>query len=197
MFVYIGVLLPFIISPGASYALTIAAVEKKGFIGTRDVIVGTVLGIAVHALFAAAGISTLVMEVPYFTHFIKIFGSIMLIYLGFTILLSLLTPRSAEKHSISVKKVFMFNLLNIKPVLLYLTVIPSFIQEYENTGIYMHYIYFGTAHILLQTAWLLVLGYIVSVMTHQKLRWIIKLISLTGSLFLIVLGGMNLINFIR
>ncbi|PRO66468.1 LysE family translocator [Alkalicoccus urumqiensis] len=195
IYTYIALLLPFIISPGASYVLTIAAVEKEGFSGVYRVILGTVLGIAAHASLAAMGISTLLLELPQLFSVIQVIGYLMLIYLGVSILRNLFKVTQPPAKIITTTRVFLLNIFNVKPLLLYVTIIPSFLQNTE-ISLYLHYLYVGITHISLQITWLLFLGCFTMGAKKINLHRILTFFSAGGSLFLIALGVFQLVKLV-
>ncbi|WP_444684574.1 LysE family translocator [Alkalicoccus luteus] len=196
MYTSIAVLLPFVVSPGASYVLTLAAVEQAGLKGVRTVISGTVAGIAIHVLLAAFGVSALLLQLPELMSAVRIVGSMMLIYIGIILLRALFVSGGQQnRQSITFRRVFLLNLLNIKPLLLYITIIPS-LSPYSGWELSVHYAVIGFVHITMQIGWLTLLGWLTAVAAAGKLYSLIRILSGAGSLFLIGMGFWNLLLWI-
>ncbi|NJP39049.1 LysE family translocator [Alkalicoccus luteus] len=194
MLTSIAVLLPFVFSPGASYVLTLAAVEQTGLKGVRPVISGTVAGIAVHVVLASLGVSALLLQLPELMSAVRIVGSLMLIYVGIILLKALFVSNSEPNvQSVTFQRVFLLNLLNVKPLLLYITIIPS-LSPYTGWELSLHYAVIGFVHITLQIGWLTLLGWLTAVAARGKLYKGIRVLSVAGSLFLIGVGVWNLVN---
>lgn len=96
---------PIALSPGASFTLAINNAIQHGIRGTGKIITGTLLGIYTHTFLAGVGITRLVVTYSSLVNTLKILGTAYLLYLAARLI------RSG---------------LNIKAVMLYLTVVPVF-----------------------------------------------------------------------
>ncbi|RIO86203.1 hypothetical protein BUZ06_13470 [Staphylococcus gallinarum] len=91
-----------------------------------------------------------------------------------------------------IKTIYIANILNIKPILLYLTIAPTIFKAHQNINI--QYLDLGITHIVYQTLWLIFLALIIQIANIYKFNMIIKIISFLGALFLIYLGFKEIIN---
>lgn len=153
---------PITLSPGASFTLAMNNAINLGSRGVMRVIAGTALGIYTHALLAGLGIAALLTRYPSLMRALTLLGTGYLVYIALRLILS---ARRAEGVSsvrgptIGIRVAYIANVLNIKAVLLYVTVVPlfagvavgppSFAQSLNN------YLLLGTLHIALHTVWLL------------------------------------------
>ena len=183
---YILILTPFIISPGASFNFTINNVKDKGFNGVYKVIIGTILGILTHIIFVTLGISTLLIKFPFLINSIRILGSVLLVLIAISMIKNLFVKNNKTIFINQIKTIYISNIFNVKPILLYLTIAPTIFDE--SHSIKFQYLNFGITHIIYQMIWLLLLALIIQIANNYKLNIFIKLISFSGSLFLIYFG---------
>ncbi|MEB5791493.1 LysE family transporter [Mammaliicoccus sciuri] len=183
---YILILTPFIISPGASFNFTINNVKDKGFNGVYKVIIGTILGILTHIIFVTLGISTLLIKFPFLINSIRILGSVLLVLIAISMIKNLFVKNNKTIFINQIKTIYISNIFNVKPILLYLTIAPTIFDSSQS--IKFQYLNFGITHIIYQIIWLLFLALIIQIANNYKLNIVIKLISFSGSLFLIYFG---------
>lgn len=188
---YLLILTPFIISPGASFNFTIINVKDQGFRGVYKVIIGTILGIITHILFVTLGISTILIKFPFLINTIRILGSVFLIFIAISMIKNLFKKTQNTVYINKIKTIYIANILNIKPVLLYLTIAPTIFTTYDSITI--QYLNLGITHIVYQILWLIFLALIIQIANIYKLNIFIKMISLLGSLFLIYLGTKEIV----
>ena len=123
-------ILPIALSPGASFAMAVNNAARDGFRGVVPVIAGTAAGIYTHAILAGLGVTRLVAESPSAMGALKICGTIVLFWLSLRMIrsgLSTTAPNDASgANAVGVREAIAANLLNAKPILLYLTVVPLF-----------------------------------------------------------------------
>lgn len=165
---YIGFLIAGIIlniTPGNDtiYILTrsIAQGRKAGYYS----VLGIVSGAAIHTLFAALGLSVILMQSSLLFHIIKYVGVAYLAYLGIIMLVSkkqIIEINCGESNQQSLRKVyrqgFLTNLLNPKVALFYLSFLPQFISAGENYGP-LPFLILGFTFMTTGTLWCLFLAY--------------------------------------
>lgn len=188
---YLLILTPFIISPGSSFNFTIINVKNQGFKGVYKVIIGTILGIITHILLVTFGISTILIKFPFLINTIRILGSVFLIFIAISMIKNLFKKTQNTVYINKIKTIYIANILNIKPVLLYLTIAPTIFTTYDSITI--QYLNLGITHIVYQILWLIFLALIIQIANIYKLNIFIKMISLLGSLFLIYLGAKEIV----
>lgn len=129
--------------------------KKAGFVSLG----GTALGFLFYMLCAAFGITALLMTIPLAYEALKIAGAIYLIYLAWKAIRSPHSPfELANVQTYSNKKLFLMgfltNLLNPKIAMMYLALLPQFIQPHSDT-------------VLLQTLTLGIVQIIVSLIVNS------------------------------
>ncbi|MCX5399944.1 LysE family translocator [Streptomyces sp. NBC_00102] len=159
---FLVAVLPLIATPGASLALLVRHVTDNGRRQALPVILGTVTGLYVHAAFAVAGLSALVMHSSQAFTAVRLTGAVYLVGLG------VWTWRSAspERHVPTASRrdprgrpdsvyaqAMLANVLNPKAASVYLTLVPQFIAPHESFG--GQILTLATAHALLIALWLL------------------------------------------
>lgn len=165
--------------------------KDQGFKGVYKVIIGTILGIITHILFVTFGISTILIKSPFLINIIRILGSVFLIFIAISMIKNLFKKTQNTVYINKIKTIYIANILNIKPVLLYLTIAPTIFTAYDSITI--QYLNLGITHIVYQILWLIFLALIIQIANIYKLNIFIKMISLLGSLFLIYLGAKEIV----
>lgn len=102
---------------------------RSGLRGVAPVIAGTATGIYIHATLAGLGVSNLLARSSAAMWALKIGGTIYLMWLGLRMIgegLSGVTREVTSLDSVKMTSAITANLLNVKPLLLYLTVVPLF-----------------------------------------------------------------------
>ncbi|MEV2217643.1 LysE family translocator [Streptomyces sp. NPDC050997] len=157
---FLAAVLPLVATPGASLALLVQYVTDHGRRQALPVILGTVTGLYIHATFALAGLSALVMHSSQAFTAVKVIGAAYLIGLGLWTWRSAMAPaRAPARRYLPVRsdsvytQALLANLLNPKAASIYLTLVPQFIdadQSFDGQILIL-----ATAHALLTTLWLL------------------------------------------
>ncbi|MEG0482270.1 MAG: LysE family translocator [Acinetobacter sp.] len=129
--------------------------KKAGFVS----LAGTALGFLFYMLCAAFGITALLMTIPLAYEALKIAGAIYLIYLAWKAISSPHSPfELTNVQTYSNKKLFLMgfltNLLNPKIAMMYLALLPQFIQPHSDA-------------VLLQTLTLGIVQIIVSLIVNS------------------------------
>lgn len=121
--------MPIALSPGASFTLALNNAVTQGARGVLRVIVGTALGIYTHAILTSIGISALLLRYPALMRALTLLGTGYLVYLASRLIQrgwqgSARSPTSGR--SLGIRVAYVANVLNIKAILLYVTVVPLF-----------------------------------------------------------------------
>lgn len=188
---FLAAVLPVVATPGASLALLVQHVTDNGRRQALPVILGTATGLYIHATFAIAGLSALVMHSSQAFTAVKVIGAAYLIGLGVwtwrsaTASVHAPTRRQLPVRSDSVyTQALLANVLNPKAASIYLTLVPQFIEtdHYFDGQI----LTLATAHALLMTLWLLAWTVLIrrASQTLQKPRFKRTAAKITAGMFL-------------
>ncbi len=159
-----------IITPGPDliYVLTkgISGGRKAGLISAA----GVTLGIFVHTVFAALGLSVILKTSALAFTIVKVIGAGYLIYLGIKMLISKSELKMQNEEVVSIRKVFtqglISNTLNPKVALFFMAFLPQFIKS-GTTGVSpIPFLILGTIFALFTLAFLAVLGYFSGAVGH-------------------------------
>jgi threonine/homoserine/homoserine lactone efflux protein len=154
---FIAAIIPIALSPGASFSMAVSNAAGSGFRGVVPVILGTAAGISVHATLAGLGVSRLMIRSPAAMHALRIFGAIYLFWLAFRMIKDgAFAARRIDVNSarsVGLTDAITANLLNIKPLVLYLTVVPLFLGVEPNS-----YFVAASIHISIMAAFLALCG---------------------------------------
>jgi len=161
---FLGLSWILIITPGPDliYVLTkgISTGRKAGLISA----VGVTLGILVHTIFAALGLSIILKTSAIAFTIVKIVGAAYLIYLGLKSLLSKSEFKMKKDERISSKKIFtqglISNTLNPKVALFFMAFLPQFIKTSVTENISpIPFLILGLVFALCTLIFLATLGY--------------------------------------
>ncbi len=181
-------ILPVALSPGASFTLAMNNTVQHGMRGTGRIILGTLLGIYTHALLAGLGITQLIAAYPALMNTIKIIGTAYLIYLAIRLIRSGLNAQdlafTSGNRSTGIKEAYLANVLNIKAIMLYLTVVPAFAGGGATPW---SYLVLASIHIAIMALWLLFAGQMLirsaAKISTRKLK---KVIDIGGGTLLLI-----------
>jgi threonine/homoserine/homoserine lactone efflux protein len=181
-------ILPVALSPGASFTLAMNNVVQQGMRGTGRIILGTLLGIYTHALLAGLGITRLIAAYPALMNTIKIIGTAYLIYLAIRLIRSGLNAQdlafTSGNRSTGIKEAYLANVLNIKAIILYLTVVPAFAGSGATPW---SYLVLASIHVAIMALWLLFAGQMLihsaAKISTRKLK---KVIDIGGGTLLLI-----------
>lgn len=183
------------ISPGPSWIYVISTTLRQDANAGRIAVLGNAVGIAIHVVAAACGLSALLSVSAMAYAAVKFAGASYLVYLGIRMirrpvaLLEIETPASGIRHRTIFCEALLVSLLNPKLAVLMLALLPQFINPargnvaYQTLGI-------GSLHILIATV---VLATVVQLSSHSakifqpsmKFRTVMRYL---GGCFLIALG---------
>lgn len=181
-------ILPVALSPGASFTLAMNNAVQQGMRGTGRIILGTLLGIYTHALLAGLGITRLIAAYPALMNTIKIIGTAYLIYLAIRLIRSGLNAQdlafNSGNPSTGIKEAYLANVLNIKAIMLYLTVVPAFAGSGATPW---SYLVLASIHVAIMSLWLLFAGQMLirsaAKISTRKLK---KVIDIGGGTLLLI-----------
>jgi threonine/homoserine/homoserine lactone efflux protein len=142
-----------VLIPGPNMVYVISRSLLFGSSGGLMAVVAVALGSVTHMLMAAFGISALVVRVPHALDVLRAAGAVVLAYLAWKALVA--APRMLDRQDMSrngVGKTFgmgvAISLLNPTIALLYLTLLPQFIDAARGSVLRQTLVR-GTAHILI------------------------------------------------
>jgi homoserine/homoserine lactone efflux protein len=154
---FVATILPIALSPGASFSMAASNAARAGFRGVTPVISGTAAGIYIHATMAGLGVSRLLVQSPTAMSVLEFAGTVYLFWLALRMIGD---GVSGATHSdvgsadpVTVTGAVAANLLNVKPVLLYLTVVPLFVGVDLSS-----YVIAASIHVSIMAAFLTLCG---------------------------------------
>lgn len=150
---FIAVVIGLFLIPGPAVLLTITRTIQGG----RHTGIMAGLGIAtgdfIHTLFAAAGLSAILMTSAVAFNFVKFAGAAYLIYLGISSLMK--NPRDAELPKVeplmslrAYRQAILVELLNPKTALFFLAFMPQFVHQ-EKGAPFLQFLVLGLIFVLL------------------------------------------------
>ncbi|MBU2863816.1 LysE family translocator [Reinekea forsetii] len=182
---FIKTILPIALSPGTSFTLAISNIANAGLRGMVPVIFGSGVGIILHAALVGLGVSTIIANNSQAMYALHLFGIAFLGWLGFKLLFTGIQAfhknLALNNRVVGFKQALLFNLINARAIVLYLTVTPMFAGN-SLTG----YITLALVHVAMLAFWILLAGSII-VIARRK----IKLNLVTGVIN--TLGGVSLL----
>ncbi len=160
---FIGLSWILIVTPGPDliYVLTkgISTGRKAGLISA----VGVTLGIFVHTIFAALGLSVILKTSALAFMIVKMVGAGYLIYLGIKCILNKEELKMNKENKSSTRKIFtqglISNVLNPKVALFFMAFLPQFIKTGETEISPIPFLILGTIFALFTMIFLATLGY--------------------------------------
>ncbi|HSN17736.1 MAG TPA: LysE family translocator [Gammaproteobacteria bacterium] len=146
--------LGFAITPGPNMMYILSRSLSQGVTAGLMSLAGVVAGFVVYLLLSAFGITAVVMAVPFAYDALRLAGAAYLLYLAWGVLKpggrSPFEPRSLPPHSNRrlIVMGFMTNLLNPKAAMLYLALLPQFIDP-RRGSVLLQALVLGCIHISL------------------------------------------------
>ncbi|MDN3650901.1 LysE family transporter [Reinekea marina] len=177
---FIITILPIALSPGTSFTLAISNIAIAGLRGVLPVILGSGVGIVLHATLVGLGVSTLIANNPQAMYALHLFGIAFLGWLGFKLLftgIQAFHENLALNHRlVGFKQALLLNLINARAIVLYLTVTPIFAGN-SLTG----FIALGLVHVAMLACWILLAGSIIIIARRKiKLNLVTGVINFMG-----------------
>lgn len=161
-----------VITPGADTALLLRNAVAGGRSAAVATVLGSRLGLVVHALLAAAGLSAVLMASAKAFQVLKLVGAGYLVWLGIRSLVRAMDreqpPGSVSTHTSPCspwREGFLTNLLNPKTAAFYLAVLPQFVGSHHPA---LRSLLLASIHIGLSLVWYLGLA----MATGGARRWI-------------------------
>lgn len=195
-------MMPIALSPGASFTLALNNAVTQGARGALRIIVGTALGIYTHAILASIGISALLLRYPALMRALTLLGTGYLVYLALRLLQRGWQGASrspASGCSWGIRAAYVANVLNIKAILLYVTVVPLFAGTAQDSQpveqSVMSFMTLATVHVAIMGGWLLLTTQVLLRSARAvNLQTIETAINLGGGLILL---GLTLWPYLR
>lgn len=133
LMIFIAAAMALLITPGPAVLYIIARSIEQGRLAGIVSVLGIATASAVHVLFAALGLSALLMQSALAFTVVKYLGALYLIYLGIRTLLSKAEARPIGAMEVkSLRRIysqgFIVNLLNPKTALFFLAFLPQFVH---------------------------------------------------------------------
>lgn len=183
------------ITPGADTALVLKSSLRapgRSFIAT---IAGISLGLLIHAMMSALGLSAILMASAKLYTVVQVLGAGYLVYLGLRSLYeawfkasdsfaevgtAVSTPTQRRRRFAEFRTGLMTNILNPKVAVFYLTFLPQFIDP--TRSVFLQSLLLALTHIILSFVWLMLIGFFVGYFRTQlqKKRVRRTIESLTG-----------------
>lgn len=196
LFGFLPALLPVALSPGASFTLVMSSALTDGRKGLFRTLAGTALGIYTHALLVGFGITAALVASPGIYGFLKIAGSVYLLWLGGMLIRSGWMAKRQQKvespTSVTIKQAWMSNLLNPKAIIFYLTVVSQFAGK---QGGVVNYFTLASVHVAVMSLWLIAVSrtlvFSAQKANPQRLK---KYVNFGGGAMLILFSLRSLMN---
>lgn len=171
---FLGFSLILIITPGPDliYVLTkgISNGRKAGLLSAA----GVTLGIFVHTIFAALGLSVILKTSAIAFSIVKIIGALYLIYLGLRSILGRSEFDLNKSESVSSKRIFsqglISNTLNPKVALFFMAFLPQFVDNSESAYTALPFIILGLVFAICTFSFLSILGYFSGVIGQYLMK---------------------------
>ncbi|MDM8527425.1 LysE family translocator [Anaerolineales bacterium HSG24] len=146
--IFITATLALLLAPGPAVLYIVARSLEQGRIAGIVSALGIALGAVVHVIFAAFGLSALLMQSAMVFSLVKYMGAAYLIYIGIQTLrkkteVNEVTEIQTMTYSRIFKQGFVVNLLNPKTALFFLAFLPQFVDA-ERGGVGIQIILLGT-----------------------------------------------------
>ncbi|ULR33453.1 LysE family translocator [Dickeya fangzhongdai] len=185
---FMPALLPVALSPGASFTLVMSSALAGGRSGLLRTLIGTAVGIYIHALLIGLGITAIIISLPGAYNLLEIAGMFYLLWLGLMLIRSGLKSHRnntlCKTGSISVGEAMLANLLNPKAIVFYLTVVSQFAGQHGGVG---NYLILASIHVAVMSLWLCIVSYILIFSAKgRNPQWLKKYVNISGGVMLII-----------
>ncbi len=185
--------LPFVLTPGVSFALVTQRVISDGRQAALPVALGTACGQFAHASAAALGLSALVASSSLAFSVVKFAGAAYLLFLGVRLLRREQREADAPRrlpwtgHG-GFRQGLLSNLLNPKTAAIYLSVLPQLLRPGQS--IVAAAVLLTVVHSAMQVSWLLVWGAVIARLRSRarSLRFRQRLRRVSGGALVILAG---------
>ncbi len=145
--------LALLLTPGPAVLYVVARSLKQGKMAGFVSTLGIGLGSVIHVIFAALGLSTLLVKSALAFSVVKYLGAAYLLYLGIRTLTSKTEAADMEEvdemsHTETFRQGFVVNLLNPKTALFFLSFLPQFVDPAKG-AVTMQIIILGTIFVVM------------------------------------------------
>ncbi len=190
------------ITPGADTIYIITRSVAQGRMAGIYSVLGIGTGALCHTLFAAFGLSVILMQSALLFQIVKYAGAAYLIYLGIKMFLdksNMFANKNVQEEKVNPIKIykqgFLTNLLNPKVAIFYLSLMPQFIKPTYVNGP-MPFLILGLTFITTGTIWCVFLAYSASFMTKalRENNRVSKVMQKISGFIFVVLGLQLLFN---
>jgi threonine/homoserine/homoserine lactone efflux protein len=150
---YMAILLGFVFIPGPAVLLTLARATSSGTRVGLSTGFGIAVGDLVHTIFAAVGISAVVLASAFLFSIVKYLGAAYLVYLGLRAIFKKVNANvPVSINSLDVKTAFrqaiILEILNPKSAMFFLAFLPQFVNP-ENGSVALQLIILGLLFVLM------------------------------------------------
>ncbi|MCG5226806.1 LysE family translocator [Acinetobacter pittii] len=181
----------FVITPGVDWAYAISAGIKGNKV--LPAVSGLLTGHLIATLFVAAGVGTLITSQPAFLLILTIVGSLYLLWIGFNLFLhpaEISTTNISTPHLDSFKTWYIKGIcvsgLNPKVFLLFLALLPPFIDQNGSISATYQIILLGLIHIISCGVVYFVVGYSAKKVLSSRPRAAKVVSKLSGALMIMI-----------
>lgn len=173
MAAFIGATLAFVMSPGPDTVLVLRYTISSGRGVGSAAVAGVQLGLAGHTLLAVVGLSVVIASSPNLFALIAIAGAIYIAWLGIQrIRMGIVRIEEVTgagiSHAKALRDAMLTNLLNPKVILLFLALVPNFV-DVDRGHVTSQLVVLGITLIIVNTLWQLPLAFAAG--------WILKLLD--------------------
>lgn len=193
----LGVALPFVISPGASFTITVTSAAGGDRRSPLKVWAGTALGISVLALLVTlTGIGGLVAGSPTAQQVFAVVGGVILIAFGALTLRRGLRRKDDRQPAVPaparlIAWSFLALVTNVKALTLYVVVVPTTGAGLSSPLLYL---VFGAVHIAMLLVWLVLVAQLVALGPTRHSDQVRRVLSALGGTFMVALGAQSVLG---
>lgn len=130
--------IPLILTPGPDMLFVISQAFSRGKKAASQAVAGMLLGYGMHGILSALGIAALISASPFLFNLLKWSGVFYLAYLAYQMFRSSLRKKESitirPSERMSIWKGFFTSFLNPKVILIYLAILPQFIDTTHNVA---------------------------------------------------------------
>ncbi len=151
--IFIAASLALLVMPGPAVFYIVARSIEQGRLAGLVSTLGVTFASVIHVIFAALGLSALIMQSAVMFSIIKYLGAVYLIYLGIRTLLSKNQPiKTVKLEPLKLRQIFwqgfIVNMLNPKTAIFFLAFLPQFVNP-ANGSVPLQFIFLGMIFLIL------------------------------------------------
>lgn len=195
----ITVALPFVITPGTSFTITVTSAAGGDRLSPVKVWAGTALGISVLALLVGCtGIGGPLAASPTARSALAVIGGCVLAAFGALTLRRELRrgksrPRPHPRPARLLAWSFLALVTNVKALSLYVLIVPAIDADGGLDGLGL-YLAFGAVHITMLLLWLLLVAHLIVQVPAKHSDQVRRVLGVLGGLFMVALGVQSLLR---